>query len=97
MRATSGKASGTNITPESIPENQRIPKREAVIVQDPSSSSKARVSKYPSLDLQDQRHMFALAMSVGLDKDGFKMITRCLPRILHFSGGNLGGAPRAMI
>jgi hypothetical protein len=36
----------------------------------------------PSLDLQKQRHEFALTMRVGLGEDGFKLITRCLPRNL---------------
>ena len=42
-----------------------------------------------SLDLQEQRHKFALAMGVGLGKDGFQTITSCLPRNLQFSGSNL--------
>ena len=42
-----------------------------------------------SPDLVEQRYKFALAMGVGLGKDGFQLIARRVPGNLQFSGGDL--------
>jgi hypothetical protein len=49
----------------------------------------------PSLNLQEQRDQFALAMGVRLGKDGFQMIACRLPGNFQFAGGDIGrGAAR---
>src|SRR5271157_2712681 len=47
-------------------------------------------SANPLADLQEQRDKFALAMRVGLGKDGFQLIARRLPGYFQLPGCDIG-------